>query len=164
MKKPTVYLETSFINYLADPLRPHPKTRQRQLSSRAWWKTLRHNYTLITSTLTLEKSCLKYKNKRIARLRLRYFAPIIMVRCPPIPRDKLADALRQPSGPIPADEINDSIHIANAAISGCECLLTWTHSHIANLDTLPIIRTIIEAHGYHTPKIGNPDLFRHSLR
>lgn len=86
-----------------------------------------------------------------------------MVRCPPVPRDRLAAALRQPFGPIPAKEVNDSLHIANAAISGCQFLLTWNHAHIANIDTLASIQTIIGEHGYQAPTIGNPDLFLDSL-
>ena len=39
--------------------------------------SLRHKYTLLSSPLTLEESCLQYENKRIARL--RYFAPLTMV-------------------------------------------------------------------------------------
>lgn len=73
MKKPTVYLETSFINRLADPLKRDPLTRQQQLDSRTWWHTYRNLYALVTSGATLDE-CLRYPNPRIVKLRLRYLA------------------------------------------------------------------------------------------
>ena len=39
MKKYRVYLETSFINRLADPLKREAELRREQLLSRDWWRT-----------------------------------------------------------------------------------------------------------------------------
>jgi hypothetical protein len=39
MKKHMVYIETSFINRLADPLKRDPDVRREQLLSRDWWST-----------------------------------------------------------------------------------------------------------------------------
>ncbi len=41
LKNPTVYLETSFINRLADPRKRDSRTRQEQLDSREWWRVYR---------------------------------------------------------------------------------------------------------------------------
>jgi hypothetical protein len=72
-KTPAVYLETSFINRLADPLKRDPRTRQEQLDSREWWRVYRNRYTLVVSRATLDE-CNQYSNPRIVRLRNRHLA------------------------------------------------------------------------------------------
>jgi hypothetical protein len=159
MKQPSVYLETSFINRLADPLKRDPLTRQQQLTSRAWWSRYRRHYVLLSSEYAYDESCVKYKDERIVRLRLRRFAHLTIVRPPLADITELATALRKPRGPLPPKEILDSQHIAVAAISGCSYLLTWNQTHIANAFTQEIVDNIIERHGYQAPKIGTPEQF-----
>src|SRR5208283_2029947 len=129
LKKPTVYLETSFINRLADPLKRDPRTRQEELDSREWWRANRKRYTLIASRATVDE-CSQYSNARLVRLRLRYLAKTTSPRVSTSELNNLAVALRQPHGPLPAAEIVDATHIAAAAISGCRFLLTWNQKHI----------------------------------
>jgi hypothetical protein len=159
MNKPTLYLETSFINYLADPLKRNPRIRRDQLSSRTWWRTQRRSYQLQTSDLSYRESCLDYPNARLVRLRLRCFAGLKLLRCAPATLQSLADALRQPSGPMPSDALLDSQHVALAAISGCRYFLTWNQKHIANPFTFGIVDNIIQAYGYQTPIIATPEQF-----
>ena len=47
--KPRVYLETSFISYLAGRLSPDLVTLQRQLSSQRWWERNRWEFDLYIS-------------------------------------------------------------------------------------------------------------------
>jgi hypothetical protein len=54
-KTPAVYLETSFINRLADPLKRDASIRQEQLDSREWWRVYRSRYTLVVSRATLDE-------------------------------------------------------------------------------------------------------------
>jgi hypothetical protein len=159
MKKPAVYLETSFINYLADPLKRDAKLRQNQLSSREWWNILRHQYTLLTSTFTVDESCRNYPNQRIVRLRQRCLASVTIIRPPAADRIRLATALREPYGPLPSTEVLDSQHIATAALSGCHFLLTWNQKHIANPFISKRVDNIIEGYGYQAPIIATPDQF-----
>ena len=159
MNKPTVYLETSFINRLADPLKREPRLRQQQLSSREWWNKFRRRYTLVSSPFTFNECCLDYPNQRIVRLRLRYFGNLTIFRPPAKDLSRLARALRQSRGPLPAEEVVDSQHIATAAIAGCRYLLTWNQKHIANPFIQKIIDNIIESHGFQAPTIATPEQF-----
>ena len=71
----------------------------------------------------------------------------------------MARALRQLRGPLPAEEVVDSQHIATAAIAGCWYLLTWNQKHIANPFTQQIVDNIIESHGFQAPTVATPEQF-----
>ena len=156
--KPAVYLETSFINRLADPLKRDPVTRQQQIDSRSWWRTYRNRYALVTSAETLDE-CMAYPNPRIVRLRLRYLAKATRPRLRIPQLNELSAALRKPSGPLPAAELLDANHIAVAAITGCQFLLTWNQKHIANPFTRDQVDNIITRYGYKAPIIVTPQQF-----
>lgn len=158
LRRPTVYLETSFINRLADPLKRDARTRQEQLDSREWWRVYRNRYSLIVSRATIDE-CSQYSNARVVRLRNRYLARATTLRLSASELNRLADALRRPHGPLPTAEILDAGHIAAAAISGCRFLLTWNQKHIANPFTLDQVDNIVRRHGYQTPLIATPGQF-----
>jgi hypothetical protein len=67
---------------------------------------------------------------------------------------KLIDGHALPSG-----ETTDALHIASAAISGMDVLLTWNCRHMANPHTLPKTIKIIENAGYRCPWIMTPKTF-----
>jgi hypothetical protein len=158
VRKPTVYLETSFINRLADPLKRDPRTRQQQLDSREWWRAYRTRYTLVTSGTTLQE-CMQYSNPRVVRLRLRYLTKASRLRPCATSLNSLSAALREPHGPLPSAELLDANHIAAAAILGCRFLLTWNQKHLANPFSRERVETIIKEHGYKAPTIVTPGQF-----
>lgn len=158
MKKPTVYVETSFINRLADPLKREPRIRQEQLDSREWWRAYRNEYTLVTSNAALLE-CTRYPNARTVRLRLRYLAKLASPRLQLSDLNGLSAALREPHGPLPAAELLDANHVAAAAILGCRFLLTWNQKHIANPFTRDQVDNVIRRYGYKPPIIATPQQF-----
>ena len=158
MKKQAVYLETSFINRLADPLKRDPLIRHEQIDSREWWRDFRNHYALITSRATIDE-CSQYPNERLIRLRRRYLAKTSTPRFSTSELNKLVVALRKPHGPLPTAEIVDATHIAAAAISGCRFLLTWNQKHIANPFNREQVDNIVRRHGYETPILLTPRQF-----
>jgi hypothetical protein len=93
LKMPAVYLETSFINRLADPLKRDARTRQEQIDSREWWRLYRSRYTLVISRATLDE-CSQYSNAPLVRLRSRFLARTTSPRLPTPELNKLVVALR----------------------------------------------------------------------
>ena len=158
LRRPTVYLETSFINRLADPLKRDSRTRQEQLDSREWWRLYRSRYTLVISRATLDE-CSQYSNAPLVRLRSRFLARTTSPRLATSEINELSAALRKPHGPLPAAELLDANHIAAAAISGCRLLLTWNQKHIANPFTRDQVDYIVRRHGDQTPLITTPGQF-----
>ena len=57
---------------------------------------------------------------------------------------------------VPRTSYDDAVHIATAAIHGMDYLVTWNCSHIANVETRPLIRKTIEQAGLVPPEICTP--------
>jgi predicted nucleic acid-binding protein len=57
---------------------------------------------------------------------------------------------------LPAKARLDALHIAAAAFSGMEYLLTWNCTHIANPAFRPKIEALIRSYGHEPPVICTP--------
>jgi rubrerythrin len=58
---------------------------------------------------------------------------------------------------VPANSVEDALHIAIAATQGTEYLLTWNFKHINNAETKALIAKIIEEEGYICPVLCSPE-------
>ncbi len=152
MDKPSVYIETSIVSYLAaDPSR-HPVTLRNQRLTHAWWATQRERYTLWTSGLTLAEAA--RGNEWMSERRLELLQQIAIVEAPPA---ATALAKRLCSGiPLPERANADAWHIALAASNGIAYLLTWDSKHIANPRLRPRVEAICEARGLAPPVFCTP--------
>lgn len=59
-------------------------------------------------------------------------------------------------GGLPKKALDDSLHIAAAAVHGMDFLLTWNCRHIDNAEKKPLIRDICAQKGYRCPEICTP--------
>ena len=64
---------------------------------------------------------------------------------------------------VPAGETTDALHIATAAVTGADVLLTWNCKHMANPHTLPVTRKIVTDAGYICPAVMTPKTFIENL-
>ena len=152
MDKPSVYIETSIVSYLAaDPSR-HPVTLRNQQLTHAWWTTQRERYALWTSGLTLVEAA--QGDERLSARRLELLDPIPVVAAPAA-APALAKALRSRI-PLPERAKADALHIALAASNGLAYLLTWDGKHIANPRFRLKIEAICAAWRYDPPVFCTP--------
>jgi hypothetical protein len=128
------YVETSLINRIADPLDRDAAVRREQIVCRQWWKTVRRHrdYELVTSKLAFKDCSEDYEDIRIVRLRRRVFTGLFIATVPSRRRDALAALLAGPKAPLSRTELVDAQHVAAAALLGCQHLLTWNQTHLAN--------------------------------
>ena len=152
MDKPSVYIETSIVSYLAaDPSR-HPVTLRNQQLTHAWWDTRRERYALHTSVLTLTEAA--RGNSTIAQHRLELLVPLPVVETrSDVPQ--LAKALKAGLS-LPERATADAEHIALAATGRLEYLLTWDRRHIANPRLLRKIESVLGLWGYTAPVFCTP--------
>lgn len=61
------------------------------------------------------------------------------------------------NGALPAKAADDALHVAIAAISETNYLLTWNCRHIDNAETKPIVRSLCAVEGYPCPEICTPN-------
>ncbi|HEX8832433.1 MAG TPA: hypothetical protein VF705_14760, partial [Longimicrobium sp.] len=58
---------------------------------------------------------------------------------------------------LPGKARPDAVHIAVAAVSGLDYLLTWNCRHIANPRMYPTVTRVCRDHGFEPPVLCTPD-------
>lgn len=152
MDKPSVYIETRIISYLAaDPSR-HPVTLRNQQLTHAWWNTRRDEYELFTSNVVIEEAA--DGDRVMAARRMALLAPI-----PILAENEEIRALATELGrriPLPPRVNADAAHVAIATVYEVAYLLTWNCKHIANQKLIPRIERICSASGRKAPILCTP--------
>jgi hypothetical protein len=157
MDKPTVYIETSIVSYLASRPSRDPVTLRNQQLTHAWWNTRRQDYALFTSALTLLEAA--RGEPASAQQRLALLANLPRIQAPVLVAD-LARMLHR-GIPLPEHAEADAEHIALAAVSRMAYVLTWDSKHIANPHLRPRIAAILARWNYAAPVFCTPrDLMR----
>jgi hypothetical protein len=158
LSRPRVYLETSFISYLATALQQRHSsdvnTAHRQIVSALWWTRHRQEFDrFISETVVRECSgghaeAVSHRLPILAEAELLGNTREIM---------ELTARLVEPVGPLPRKAEADATHIAFASVYGCDYLLTWNFKHIANAFLQPTLHRMVESYGYTPAFICTPE-------
>ncbi len=155
-----VYLETSFVSYLATALQQRisndVNTAHRQLSSLLWWTRYQHQFDLFISATVLRECSTGHQDAVNHRLQILAYAEILSDNHEII---ELTRRLVEPAGPLPRKAEADATHIAFASVYGCNYLLTWNFKHIANALLQPTLNQIVQSYGYESSLICTPEQF-----
>ncbi|MBX3362575.1 MAG: type II toxin-antitoxin system VapC family toxin [Phycisphaeraceae bacterium] len=150
--KPTVYLETSVVSYVAArPSRDIVVAAQQQLTHE-WWNTRRSDFELVISDVVSDEA--SAGDPDAAARRLKFLSGLRVLR--PTDADaSLAQALVARLS-LPRRAAIDALHIAIAAANNVQYLLTWNCSHIANAVHRPGIQSVCVESGLSPPLICTP--------
>lgn len=152
MMKPTVYLETSVISYLAArPSRDLIVAAHQQISQE-WWDA-RQAWALSVSALVIAES--RAGDPAAAQRRLALLDGIPLLHLSDAATDLAEQLLNRIA--LPARAKDDALHIAVATVHGMDYLLTWNCAHIANARQRPFIETLCQTLGYRPPVICTPE-------
>jgi hypothetical protein len=151
--KPTVYIETTIISYLAArPSRDVVRAGHQKIT-RDWWEKQRPVFELYTSEFVLieaEAGDQTAANRRMGKLQ---GLPLLRITDQVL---DLADTLVEAAA-IPLAAHRDAQHVAVAAVNGIEFLLTWNCTHLANVMLRDKIKATCERNGFAAPKICTPE-------
>lgn len=150
--RPTVYVETSVISYLAAALSRDVVTRGHQESTRRWW-SLTSRWQLVTSTVALGE--LARGDHATAVRRLEYLQGLTLLKVTAEAK-QLAVALLA-GIPLPPKAKLDADHIAVAATNGVAYIVTWNLKHIANPTTRSRVERLCLENGYRAPIACTPE-------
>jgi predicted nucleic acid-binding protein len=152
MDKPSVYIETSIVSYLAARPSRDPQTLRNQQLTHAWWNTRREEYALYTSDLVLTEAA--SGDAAMARRRIALLSTIPLLE----PHDRAGDLAHdlRVGVPLPPQANTDALHIALAALYGMSYLLTWDSKHIANPKLRLRISGVCLARGCLAPSLCTP--------
>ena len=151
--KPSVYLETSVIGYLTSRPSRDIVTAAHQQITTEWWEDQRTKFDLVLSQFVLQEVGTGNQEFAAKRLALVQDIPIL----PATPESlALAQTLTK-NGPLPKKSEVDALHLAIAAVSSVDYLLTWNSKHIANAAMRPRIEALCRQAGYEPPIICTPE-------
>lgn len=152
MDRPTVYIETTVVSYLAARPSRDPVTARKQAATREWWSR-RDRFSLRVSSTVLEESAQGDPIYAARRLALLDDIPVL---APMREIDLLGAALLEGSG-LPSRTRPDASHVAHAAAHGVAYLVSWDRAHITNPLLMVRMERICREHGYHLPILCSPD-------
>ncbi|MEX2173300.1 MAG: type II toxin-antitoxin system VapC family toxin [Pirellulaceae bacterium] len=150
--KPTVYLETTIIGYLAMRMSAAPRTAANQQMARDWWDNYRDQYEVLVSQFVIDEC--SAGDPVAARDRLAFLQGLPQLEITE-EVNVLAEALIVGFA-LPTKATVDAFHVSVAAVNGVEYLLTWNCRHIANAALRPRIEKVCRGLGYEPPVICTP--------
>jgi hypothetical protein len=136
--KPTVYVETTVIGYLAMRVSSVLRVAANQQTTRDWWDNHRGRFDVFVSRFVIDECA--DGDSVAARERLAYVQDIPLLEGSK-EVGSLAKLLRT-GVPLPEKAATDALHISIAAINGIQYLLTWNCKHIANPSLRPGIERV----------------------
>lgn len=151
--RPKVYVETSVISYLV------ARRNQRDLLvasnqelTQEWWESRRGSFELCVSAVVLAEA--SRGDQTFAAARAAIASELTLVETSEAAM-RLAGALIERAG-LPSNAYEDALHIAVAAATGMDYLLTWNCKHIANAAIIPRVNAVVRSFGFEPPLIYTP--------
>lgn len=149
--KPKVYIETSIPSYLTAWRSCDLILAANQEITKEWWDN-REQFDLYISALVIQEA--GAGNPEAAQKRLEQLDDIPELNITE-EVERFAAVLIQ-KVPLPEKARIDALHIAVAALSGMDYLLTWNCTHIANAILRPKLEALCREFGYEPPTICTP--------
>lgn len=148
-----IYIETTIPSYLTSRPSRDVVIAGHQQSTRDWWERERSAYDLYVSQLVIQEC--REGDAAMAGQRLEVITEIEIIPMSP-GIIGLAERLVE-TGPLPEKAAADAVHIATAAASEMDYLLTWNLKHIANAKMQDAIRKLCSDAGFSPPEICTPE-------
>lgn len=150
--KQRVYVETTIVSYLTARPSRDLIIAAHQAVTRQWWER-RADFDLYVSQQVVDEA--GRGDPEAARQRLLLLIGVARLRV----TDQALDLAREliAAHALPEEAAEDALHIALAAVSGMDALVTWNCRHMANAVLMRAIRETIDRAGYEPPIICTPD-------
>ena len=150
--KPTAYLETTVVSYLAAARSRDLIVAAHQRITHNWWAA-RDRFELLVSQAVLDEAARGNAVQAARRLALVAGVPVLTLSDDVI---ALADRLLR-RGAVPAKAHSDALHISVAAVNRVTYLVTWNCAHIANAQVRGKIEETCRALELQPPIICTPE-------
>lgn len=149
---PSAYIETSVISYLTGRQSRDAIAAAHQQLTRDWWDRRRARFEIYVSELVVQEA--SRGDAVAARARLEAIAgyPVLRVNAD---AQRLADGILT-RAVLPSKAAADALHIALAAVTGMNFLVTWNCTHIANGFVLQKVNALCRDAGYEPPVVCTP--------
>ncbi len=118
-----------------------------------WWAQHARRFRLFVSQAVIREAAAGDNDAAQRRLRFLENIPLLELNEEALALAEQLIAARA----LPAQAVEDALHIAVATVHGMDFLLTWNMKHIANAIRRGQIEATCRAAGYHPPVICTPE-------
>ena len=155
MRKKKIYLDTSVVSYLRQE--DAPKEMEQ---TQAFWEILKMGaYEIYASGVTIKElsKCAEPKRRELLALleEIGYNYIEVDGNAEIAALAKEIESLKI----IPANKVDDRLHIAAAVYSGCNIIVSWNFGHMVNVKTIDGVRMICLANSLPLIDIYAPYVF-----
>ena len=150
--KPSVYIETTVVSYLAARPSADATLGARQRVTRQFWENYSDNFEFVVSDVVITE--IRQGDKIAAQRRIDALAGLTVLDLSP-EAVTLAQELIN-AGAVPKESQTDAQHIAVAVVNGIEHLISWNYKHIVNETKRQHIDQVCQAAGYHPTILCTP--------
>ena len=159
MSKKKVYVETTVVSDATALPTNDLSLVGRQVSTREWWKNAPARFELFISPTVRREA--GNGDTEAARRRLEALDGVTeLPLCPEVLAlaQKLVDAKA-----VPLAFRDDAMHIAFAAVSKMDYLVSWNFKHITNAQMIPKIKKVCADNGYVCAEICTPQMLQEEV-
>ncbi len=149
----SVYLETTFISYLAARPSRDLLVAAHQQATQDWWTDRHSEFECFVSQVVLDEASVGDATEVEKRLAVLGDLPVLEITQEV---ESLSQAILS-SGVIPPRAVRDAAHIAVATVNEIDYLLTWNCKHLANAQIARRISLVCERVGRRMPIICTPE-------
>ena len=149
----SVYLETSFISYLAARPSGDLLVAAHQKTTQDWWTDRRDQFACYVSQVVIDEASAGDPTEAQKRLAVISTLAALDVA---LGAESLTQAILA-SGALPPSADRDAAHVAVAAYHAVDYLLTWNCKHLANAQIMRKIESVCQTLGYRMPIICTPE-------
>lgn len=149
----SVYLETTLISYLVARPSRDLLVAAHQQTTQDWWSERRREFECYISQVVLDEAAAGDPEEAKKRVAIIGDFPVLEAT---EEAESLAVAIMA-AGVIPSRAVRDAAHIAVAAVSNIDYLLTWNCKHLANAQIIRRISVVCNKAGYNMPIICTPE-------
>lgn len=157
MARKKVYVETTVVSDATALPSNDLALAGRQIVTRKWWMTAANRFDLFCSDVVKREA--ERGDSDAARRRLSALEGMAELKSS---AEALTLAKKLLDGKaVPESYPDDALHIALAAVSCMDFLVSWNFKHITNAQTIPRVKQICAETGFPCPEICTPYQLQH---
>lgn len=150
--KPSVYIETTVVSYLAARPSADATLGVRQRVTQQFWENYSDNFEFIVSDVVITE--IRQGDAIAAQRRIEALAGLTVLELSPEAVVLALELIN--AGAVPKESQTDAQHIAVAVVNGIEHLASWNYKHIVNETKRQHIDQVCQAAGYHPTILCTP--------
>ena len=155
MIKKRLYLDTSVVSHLKQLDVPE----RMEDTQHFWSQLIAGTYDVVLSDVTLLEieQCSEPKRQELFDFLSKIKYTVIEVCCSEDAREIANQIIKQRV--LTQKSWEDALHIAAAALSGCDTIVSWNFKHLVNVKTIASVRKVSIERGHKLVDICTPSMF-----